>query len=60
MRVCTGKSALTSPVLSSQIDRVIFCVSLDTDLEMYTHLLRKYFPIGMYVCACRVESVCRN
>ena len=38
-------------LLSVQVDRIIFCVFLETDLKIYTDLLPLYFPMddsGVY------------
>ena len=37
---------ITIGVLSFQVDRIIFCVFLSKDIEVYEQNLLKYFPIS--------------
>ena len=57
--VCVRCSYISGhTLLSVQVDRIIFCVFLETDLKIYTDLLPLYFPMddsGMY---CVYGGIC--
>lgn len=36
-------------LMSLQVDRIIFCVFLGGDLEVYQHLLPRYFPSALKI-----------
>ena len=36
-------------LISLQVDRIIFCVFLGGDLEVYQHLLPRYFPSALKI-----------
>lgn len=41
----TVRTWLEDPTNQANIDRIIFCLFLDKDVDIYNRLLPKYFPI---------------